>query len=186
MKNLMFVVLCATLLAIGSIAAACSDDGDSAPAVTDATDTPEDSGVAEGDAPTELDFGRATSVNEERIAEGRDLYQQVECWQCHGQEGRGDGGSAATLEDDGGMPIFARDLTRGWYFNGGATVEDVYRRLRTGLDGTPMPTFSDLIDSGSSVALGMVESRTRIGITGMSRSRAISSSARTQSLESSA
>jgi len=25
-------------------------------------------------------------------------------------------------------------------------VEDIYRRLRTGLDGTPMPSFADLID----------------------------------------
>jgi hypothetical protein len=33
-------------------------------------------------------------------------------------------------------------------FNGGGTVEDIYRRLRTGLDGTPMPTFSDVVDAG--------------------------------------
>ena len=52
MKKLMFALLCATLLAVGVIAAACSDDGDSSPATTEATDTPEDSGVAEGDAPT--------------------------------------------------------------------------------------------------------------------------------------
>jgi len=28
----------------------------------------------------------------------------------------------------------------------GGSVEDIYRRLRTGLDGTPMPSFADLID----------------------------------------
>src|SRR6185503_12710661 len=32
--------------------------------------------------------------------------------------------------------------------NGGGTVEDIYRRLRTGLDGTPMPTFNDMIVGG--------------------------------------
>ena len=40
------------------------------------------------------------------------------------------------------------DLTKNWTFNGGSSVEDIYRRLRTGLDGTPMPSFSDLLDAG--------------------------------------
>ena len=82
-----------------------------------------------------------------RVARGAELYQEIECWQCHGQQGRGDGNSANTLDDDTGFPIYAADLTRNWLFNGGGTVEDIYRRLRTGLDGTPMPTFQDLIDS---------------------------------------
>jgi hypothetical protein len=30
-------------------------------------------------------------------------------------------------------------------FNGGGTVEDIYRRLRTGLDGTPMPSYADAL-----------------------------------------
>ena len=99
-------------------------------------------------APAALEFGRAPRANEERVAEGAELYQQIECWQCHGQVGRGDGTSAPTLEDDGDFPIYAADLTRNWAFNGGGTVEDIYRRLRTGLDGTPMATFSDLLDAG--------------------------------------
>jgi DMSO reductase family type II enzyme heme b subunit len=33
-------------------------------------------------------------------------------------------------------------------FNGGGSVEEIYHRLRSGLDGTPMPTFSDQIDAG--------------------------------------
>lgn len=98
--------------------------------------------------PTALEFGRAPGASDERVAEGAELYQQIECWQCHGQAGRGDGNSASTLEDDGDFPIYAADLTGNWLYNGGGTVEDIYRRLRTGLDGTPMPTFSDLIDSG--------------------------------------
>jgi hypothetical protein len=42
--------------------------------------------------------------------------------------------------------MFAADLHQNWRFRGGGTVEDIYHRLRTGLDGTPMPSFSDLID----------------------------------------
>jgi mono/diheme cytochrome c family protein len=100
------------------------------------------------DHPTPLDFGRAPRASEERIAEGREFYERVECWQCHGRSGRGEGTSAPTLEDDWGYPIRAVDLTKNWRFNGGGSVEEIYRRLRTGLDGTPMPAFTDLIDAG--------------------------------------
>jgi DMSO reductase family type II enzyme heme b subunit len=98
--------------------------------------------------PEPLDFGRAPRVSEERIAEGREFYQSIECWQCHGDSGRGEGSSAPELEDDWGYPIRAVDLTANWRFNGGGSVEEIYRRLRTGLDGTPMPAFQDLIDGG--------------------------------------
>ena len=98
--------------------------------------------------PPPLEFSRAPRANAERIAEGAELYQQIECWQCHGQAGRGDGRSAPGLEDYLDFPTFPANLTQNWTFNGGGTVEDIYRRLRTGLDGTPMPTFSDLIESG--------------------------------------
>src|SRR5205823_10166641 len=37
-------------------------------------------------------------------------------------------------------------LHQSWRFRGGGSAADIYRRLRTGLDGTPMPSFSDLID----------------------------------------
>jgi DMSO reductase family type II enzyme heme b subunit len=103
---------------------------------------------AQGPAPTPLSFGRPPRASDELLAEGRRFYESIECWRCHGDAGRGDGQSAPTLEDDDGFPIRAADLTQPWLFNGGARVEDIYRRLRTGLDGTPMPTFSDLIDAG--------------------------------------
>jgi DMSO reductase family type II enzyme heme b subunit len=99
----------------------------------------------QGDPPEPLDFGSAPGASDERIAEGRDFFQRIECWKCHGQEGRGDGQSAPTQTDDDGFPIRPADLTEPWLFNGGGTVEDIYRRLRTGMDGTPMPTFGDLI-----------------------------------------
>jgi mono/diheme cytochrome c family protein len=94
-----------------------------------------------------VDFGRAPGANAERLASGKKWYDQIQCWKCHGQAGRGDGPSARTQQDDNNQPIRPADLTEPWFFNGGHTVEDIYRRLRTGLDGTPMPTFSDMIDS---------------------------------------
>jgi mono/diheme cytochrome c family protein len=80
------------------------------------------------------------------IKQGRLFYDSIGCRKCHGDQGRGDGPSAPTLKDDAGFPIFAADLHQSWRFRGGGTTADVYRRLRTGLDGTPMPSFSDLID----------------------------------------
>ncbi|HEX7090930.1 MAG TPA: c-type cytochrome [Longimicrobiales bacterium] len=103
---------------------------------------------AQGDAPQPLEFGSAPRTSEEVLREGREFYQRIECWKCHGEAGRGDGPSAPTQEDDAGFPIRPADLTENWHFNGGGTVEDIYRRLRTGLDGTPMPSFSDLLDAG--------------------------------------
>ncbi len=73
----------------------------------------------QGDAPTPLDFGRAPRGSDEVIARGAEVYQTLECWRCHGQQGRGDGESTPTLNDDLGFPVYAADLTEGWMFNGG-------------------------------------------------------------------
>ncbi|HET9475321.1 MAG TPA: c-type cytochrome, partial [Steroidobacteraceae bacterium] len=96
--------------------------------------------------PQALEFGSAPGGGAEAIRLGKQFYDSIGCHKCHGPLGRGDGQSAPTLKDDDGMPMFAADLTQGWRFNGGFTVEDIYRRLRTGIDGTPMPSFSDLLD----------------------------------------
>lgn len=96
--------------------------------------------------PVPLEFSRAPGGGADAIRIGRQFYDSIGCRKCHGDAGRGDGPSAPTLEDDAGFPILATDLTEPWRFNGGASAEDIYRRLRTGLDGTPMPSFSDLIE----------------------------------------
>jgi DMSO reductase family type II enzyme heme b subunit len=98
-------------------------------------------------APTPISVGRAPRASDDAVEEGRQLYDQLECWKCHGLAGRGDGTSAPTQEDDNGMPIRPADLSKNWLFNGGGTVQDIYMRLRTGLDGTPMPSSSDLLDA---------------------------------------
>ena len=102
----------------------------------------------QGEAPEPLALGEAPGESEEGLAQGRALYEKTECWKCHGRAGRGDGPSAPTQDDDSGLPIRPADLTENWYFNGGGTVEDIYRRLRTGMDGTPMPSFTDQIEAG--------------------------------------
>ena len=102
----------------------------------------------QGEAPRAMAFGDPPGESEAGLAEGRELYVKTECWKCHGRAGRGDGPSAPTQDDDSGFPIRPADLTENWHFNGGGTTEDIYRRLRTGLDGTPMPSFTDQIEAG--------------------------------------
>jgi DMSO reductase family type II enzyme heme b subunit len=98
--------------------------------------------------PAPLQFGSEPSggTSAEALRIGRQFYDSLACRKCHGDRGRGKGPSTPTLHDDAGFPIFAADLSQNWRFRGGGTVQDIYQRLRTGVDGTPMPSFSDLID----------------------------------------
>lgn len=82
------------------------------------------------------------SNSPESIKRGADLFQTMNCWQCHGKDGRGNGPSAATLTDNRGYPITPFDFTSGSRFKCGETDSDMFRDLVTGLDGTPMPSFA--------------------------------------------
>jgi len=79
----------------------------------------------------------------ERMDRGRRVYAQAKCFECHGETGRGDGPSAATLKTDDKLPIAAADLTSPSRFKNGSRPQDLYRTLVTGLDGTPMPSYED-------------------------------------------
>jgi mono/diheme cytochrome c family protein len=85
------------------------------------------------------------AVTPERVKAGQDVYARVQCWKCHGAEGRANGPSASTLQDDLGRPIAAYNFAEGGRFKCGSTDRDLYRIFMTGLDGTPMPSFADNI-----------------------------------------
>jgi mono/diheme cytochrome c family protein len=78
----------------------------------------------------------------EAIKRGAALFQSMNCWSCHGKDGRGHGPSAASLTDDRGYPIVPFDFTSGRQFKCGDSDQDMFRVLVTGLDGTPMPSFA--------------------------------------------
>jgi mono/diheme cytochrome c family protein len=86
------------------------------------------------------------------IARGKELYRNVECYTCHGKTGKGDGPAAATLKDVDGRPIPPRNLTTGM-FRGGGDRLDLYYRLSTGMDGSPMPEFASSIEEADRWAL---------------------------------
>lgn len=85
--------------------------------------------------------------NAESIQRGAQLFQSMNCWSCHGKDGRGNGPSASTLTDSRGFPIAPFDFTSGSRFKCGETDADMFRDLVTGLDGTPMPSFGSAMNA---------------------------------------
>ena len=93
-------------------------------------------------------------ATEASVARGRELFMDdavAKCYTCHGPAGHGDGISAWTVDpetgarkeaylDDWGFPIRPRDLTQGLY-RGGRRPIDVFRRIKNGINGTPMPAL---------------------------------------------
>lgn len=84
-----------------------------------------------------------TPATIDRVLHGREVFQKMECWKCHGPAGHGDGPSASTLVDSKDNPIRPYNFSSGSRFKCGTTNEELYRIFMTGVDGTPMPSFAD-------------------------------------------
>jgi cytochrome c oxidase cbb3-type subunit 2 len=84
-------------------------------------------------------------VTAERVQAGREIFEKVQCWKCHGVQGMANGPSASTLTDDLGRPILPYNFAEGSRPICGSSDRDLYRIFMTGLDGTPMPSFADNI-----------------------------------------
>ncbi len=83
----------------------------------------------------------------ETVARGMELFQSTSganCAACHGQYGAGDGPTAGDYDDDWGYPLRPRNLAKG-VFRAGAEPADLYRSIATGINGTPMPSYSGSI-----------------------------------------
>ena len=86
---------------------------------------------------------RMPEITPDTIAAGAEIFQKRECFKCHGNDGRG--GLAGGIEvgnDVWGHKDPAADLTSGM-LHGGQTPLDIYRRISSGINGTPMPAFRD-------------------------------------------
>lgn len=79
------------------------------------------------------------------IERGRALFDK-QCAACHGARGVGDGTSSYALRDWQNAEIRPRDFTTG-VFRAGSTPDDVFVRIKTGLNGTPMPGYGNLPDA---------------------------------------
>jgi len=102
----------------------------------------------EREKPAPVEVSSKMQADAESIARGQEIYTgtEAECIKCHGPSGRGDGPSADELTEDAfGDVIVPADLTMPWLFRGGPSVDDIYMRLMTGVTGTPMPSFADVL-----------------------------------------
>ncbi len=100
-----------------------------------------------------------TPTSPESIANGRKIFlsKDAKCASCHGETGRGNGPSTEAFNDLPGQPpgtksdkpglfdnwgniVKPRNLTAG-VFRGGRRPIDIYRRIHSGIKGTPMQAF---------------------------------------------
>jgi mono/diheme cytochrome c family protein len=96
-------------------------------------------------AGTPIQIPAEPEITADRVKAGQEVFKKMECWKCHGVTGRANGPSAATLTDDLGHPMLPFNFTEGSRPLCGSNDTDLYRIFMTGLDGTPMPSFSDNI-----------------------------------------
>lgn len=92
-----------------------------------------------------VDAASAAPATPASIARGKELFKDAGCANCHGQTGKGDGPTADQMKDSEGRPVKPRDFTDG-RFRGGGDRSDLYLRLTTGMDGTPMPAYEDVLE----------------------------------------
>ncbi len=90
-------------------------------------------------------IGESPARSDELLAMGKQLYEDAECWKCHGREGHGDGPSAPDLEDDWGHPSRVAAFALGPpAFKRGLSARDIVETFMTGLMGTPMPSYEGI------------------------------------------
>jgi mono/diheme cytochrome c family protein len=94
---------------------------------------------ADGKAPRVMAIPAAPPATHEAVARGARVYVKGECAECHGKDARGDGPSAKDLS------VRPSDLTRR-PLKSGPTAGDIVRTLLTGLDGTPMPSYYQVLE----------------------------------------
>ncbi|ADB18176.1 hypothetical protein Psta_3515 [Pirellula staleyi DSM 6068] len=74
------------------------------------------------------------------IEAGARAFVRLNCYKCHGPDGRGNRAQDVG-KDDWGRIAYAADLTSGM-LHGGRRPADIYRRIYSGINGTPMPGFA--------------------------------------------
>jgi mono/diheme cytochrome c family protein len=118
----------------------------------------DDWSAAEDESNAVIPKAPRTPSSPESIERGRKLFlgEKAKCASCHGELGRGNGPSTEAFNDVPGKPgvksdvpglfdiwgniIKPRNLTQD-VFRGGRRPVDVYRRIHSGIKGTPMQAF---------------------------------------------
>ncbi len=82
------------------------------------------------------------------LAEGRAIYEEQKCAQCHGESGLGNGKSWRTLYFRTDTPyqkqVFPANLANVESYRNGSDIEDIFRTVTTGL--VTMPSYRDSLN----------------------------------------
>jgi mono/diheme cytochrome c family protein len=101
--------------------------------------------IAESWVLAEHELVRPLTVNpprtEETIRQGAVAFAELSCIKCHGSDARGSK-SADVGRDIWGRTAHPGNLAMGM-LHGGQRPIDIYRRIYSGINGTPMPSFKD-------------------------------------------
>jgi mono/diheme cytochrome c family protein len=100
----------------------------------------------EEEAPEPIVIGAPKPAYAESINRGRRLFIDSGCAACHGVEGKGDGPAAFSLQDRWGYPVVPANLNISRNWRGGSRPRDIFRSIKTGIGGTPMPSWEMLTD----------------------------------------
>lgn len=96
----------------------------------------------------------------ENVKKGKEAFVSTDpnvgvgCVKCHGADGRGL--TQGNIGDDSwGFRTKAADITSGM-LHGGSEPIDIYRRIHSGINGTPMPNFSNALKDRPEVLWDLV------------------------------
>lgn len=90
-----------------------------------------------------IEISKSPPVNSEFLKTGKKLFQ-INCFSCHGEDAKGDGPLSKTLMDYKQNPVHPADLTLR-PLKRANTPERMYRIISTGIEGTPMPPFLQVL-----------------------------------------
>jgi mono/diheme cytochrome c family protein len=77
------------------------------------------------------------------VERGAQIYERQKCANCHGW--RGEGGQGAANRNENGTPGHVTDFTRKQSLKCGESSAQLYTTLMTGLDGTPMAGYAEVL-----------------------------------------
>ncbi len=94
-----------------------------------------------------VDPGPTPPTTPKSIKNGEQVYKEMRCSRCHGTDLKGGGTMADSLYDIWDHRVFVYDLTNPNINKFGYEKRDLFLTLTTGIDGTPMKSFSHLTDA---------------------------------------
>ena len=109
-----------------------------------------------------IDPGPTPATTPESIKKGEQVYQEMRCSRCHGTDLKGGGEMADSLYDIWDHRVFVYDLTNPNINKFGYEKRDLFMTLTTGIDGTPMKSFSHLTDAERWDLVSYVESKIQV------------------------